>query len=179
MVRALLVGQKTQTRRVVKFIPALGGPDEWCRAAIAQRPAWVHIVGDYRRYCPYGMPGDRLWVRETFAEVPTQSGELGSIYRADDESEWDATIKPGWDFMGKWKPSIFMLRKYCRITLEITNVRVERVACISDSDVKAEGVESWSDYQNLWEKLNGPRGYGWHENPWVWVIEFKRIEASK
>jgi hypothetical protein len=179
MIRALLDGRKTQTRRVVKHIPMLGGPLAWCAAAAAQEPGWVNIVGDYRRFCPYGQPGDRLWVRETFKAFPdgdlfyrADFGDVIPVHADDNSEDWT------------WKPSIFMPRAASRLTLEIVSVRVERVQSISHRDALAEGVSydvSKPDgapvptYQKLWDSINAKRGYGWDKNPWVWVVEFKRI----
>lgn len=130
MVHALLDCTKTQTRRVVKHIPMLGEPISWCSAARAENPGWVHIVGDYRKFCPYGTPGDRLWVKETFS-ANGAFGDNGRVsYRAD--------IADGKEPHGlHWKPSIFCTRKASRITLDVTAVRVERLNDISEADAKA------------------------------------------
>ena len=163
MVRAILDGRKTQTRRVVKpQPPPLGG-----------------FVKN-----PYGQPGDRLWVRETWA--------------LDDKYYYRADGAVG-DRCGKWKPSIHMPRAASRITLEITGVRVERLQEITISDIYAEGAITdewleWRDdvsgvgmpagsrienerdvWEKLWDSING-KTYPWKSNPWVWVIEFKRIK---
>jgi hypothetical protein len=196
MVRAILGGYKTQTRRIVKPQPPCG-----CRyvingagnAALCQsidRPEiWVQPTArsvDHRLPCPYGQPGDRLWVRETFA----YNGER-FIYRADqtDDTMPPLAIQAG----GKWKPSIFCTRAASRITLEVTAVRVERLQSITEADASAEGTpavktkgELQSDktikpltisaltlYRGLWSHINGPGS--WDANPWVWVIEFRRI----
>ena len=138
--------------------------------------------------CPYGKIGDRLWVRETFALrysiLPHRKIEK-YFYRADGEYEGKL----------KWKPSIFMPRSASRINLEITNVRVERLQEITDTDCLNEGMvmfwkknpsgiyqygvgKHWFDYpddafQCLWNSINGKDS--WESNPWVWVIEFKRV----
>ena len=143
MVRAILDGRKTQTRRVVKPKPDDSG-------------LWNNDK------CPYGKPGDRLWVRETFfVDGPRIQ------YRADHHGAPKETI---------WKPSIFMPRSASRILLEITDIRVERLHDISADDEKKEGIYSpihellfWA----LWQKINGPES--WDANPWVWVITFKKI----
>lgn len=191
MVRALLDGSKTQTRRVVK------GSDKWpssvVRATLLESRGTVMGV-DARRCtygpeikCPYGQPGDRLWVRETFVKIIGQTA--GWI-----ETDYFATYKHGdrlGDSMGvkkKWTPSIHMPRDASRITLEIVNVRVERLQSISESDAVAEGwtrrpevsddpdvhtdaARDW--YMDLWESINGPDS--WSVNPWVWVVEFRRL----
>lgn len=181
MVRAILEGRKTQTRRIVKHIPVLGGPIGWCAAAKAQEPGWVHIVGDYRRFCPYGVPGDRLWVRETWGP-----SDGGFCYRASERQ----TVKPD---DGRWHPAIHMFRCASRITLEIEAVRVERLIEITREDCIAEGVEQdftrtwfaddasnglgWVNpegaYRELWESINGHGS--WDANPYVWVIQFRRV----
>jgi len=175
MVRAILNGRKTQTRSVAKEF------DGKQVDAIVQRYP-------NQRGCPYGEVGDRLWVRETWAETE-QSGvhpiDSQYIYRATD-ADW-STLE-GW----KWKPSILMPRDACRIELEITGIRVERLNEISEADAKAEGCTGDCpidhiptylaaplsyEYAQLWESING---YGsWAKNPFVWVIEFKRVEVSK
>lgn len=161
MVRAILDGRKTQTRRVVKR-------DEVTKAGIrgimgGTGPAFI---SKYQK-------GMRLWVRETF------NAKDGIKYRASTQSSWR------W----LWKPSIFMPKKYARIWLEVLDVRVERVQEISTSDCIKEGFllpdkpfgrpdevlpHFW--FEDRWNSLNAKRGYGWDKNPWVWVIEFRRIK---
>lgn len=203
MVRAILDGRKSMTRRVVKEIPMLGTPIAWCAAAKAQEPGWVHIVGDYRRFCPYGIPGDRLWVRETWKlwEDP-KDGHDWVLYRAGGKMSFpniEHLDMPRDPFADKWRPSIFMPRWASRITLEITGVRVERVQDITEGDVREEGItdggclncgehepcgcdnpqpDARDAFIWLWDSINKKRGYGWHVNPWVWVIEFNRVEAD-
>jgi hypothetical protein len=194
MVRALLDGTKTQTRRVVKpegahhlfqfrGTTAAKGADEptgewaWCGS---ERVVNKHI------YCPYGKPGDRLWVREAWTthafldKTPPRELQTISIhYQADGQ------IKTG-----KTRPSIHMPRRLSRIMLEVTGVRVERLQDISVSDALAEGVNVHpdhhgkprtsiyspvQDYRDLWESINGPES--WDANPWVWVVDFKRVEG--
>lgn len=336
MVRAILAGRKTQTRRVVKHIPMLGDPLGWCAAAKAQEPGWVSIVGDYRRFCPYGVPGDQLCVRHAFSlfhfyckpiagyEDIYGAGTDGNIYRIDKKElcplkgtptskgylcvslsrnghikthaihvliceafygqkishgrevrhidgnkdnnfpgnldwgtsvdNWDdrrrlkrgihadhhgakltedqaqeirfsalsqralarrysvsqstihyvktgrtwadpcVTIKrnaPAWE---PWKSPIHMPRWASRLSLRITDVRVERVQDISEADAMAEGVTVHLDavmagvlaedsparmeFWDLWGTIHGKDGVGWSENPWVWVIEFA-VEPGK
>jgi hypothetical protein len=170
MVRAILEGRKTQTRRIFK-----------------PQPAW-HDISATKRYffldSKYGNVGDHLWVRETFQWVD-MGDDSGYVYRATDP-DWETT--EGWT----WKPSIFMPRAASRITLEITNIRYEELIEISENDAIAEGVEQWPDgnykhygktpgkytfarfsYQSLWDQINGEGA--WAQNPFVWVIEFKRV----
>ena len=166
MVRAILEGRKTQTRRIIKEKPPYFLVDEG-------RPIWADKYGDYHdRYSPYGIPGDRLWVRETWAQ------DLhGEIFYAADHLNKPSTVE-------KWKPSIFMPRKISRITLEIVNIRVERVQDITETDALAEGIipseigiTNKTCYQLLWDHINGAGD--WKLNPWVFVIEFKRRKGVK
>lgn len=182
MVKAILEGRKTQTRRVVKHVPALGYPFEWCLSA--ELGVIDRAVGDYTRYCPYGQFRDRLWVRES-----------GNI--ATDKSAWmypDAggklapTAPVGSESWAReWKscPSIHMPRWASRLTLEITSVRIGRAQSISDDAALAEGVkcegllvdhEPRIKFRELWDSINGQRaGCAWADNPWVWVVEFRRV----
>ena len=191
MVRSILAGQKTQTRRPIKR------PFEIHAEGYLARPDG--LGGRLRPYpCPFGKPGDRLWVKETHARHP-QFAEVA--YRADGEAFEDAD---GFTWHPKWTPSIHMPRILSRITLEITNIRVERVQDISEDDAWAEGVEeldvtgvfsavglcdtarrygmSMEDtrciYAHLWDTLYAARGLGWDVNPWVWVVTFKRVEEQ-
>lgn len=168
MVRAILDGRKTQTRRVIK-----------APKGFEVRDAGVEFG------CPYGQPGDRLWVRESFAIGPR---DKDVIFAAD--KKWDVDGKPLPPAGSVWKPSIFMPHWASRIILEITGVRVERVQAISEEDAYAEG-RSLNDecdpvsrpggnwFRKLWDSLNAKRGFGWDVNPWAWVIEFKRIEEGR
>ena len=173
MVRAILDGRKTQTRRVIK-----------------PQPVWVHVrepILQYRRkvglayvLCPYGQPGDRLWCRETWA--PSVAGVTAPPFH------YLADFKPA-EFaeMVRWKPSIYMPRWASRITIEITAVRVERVCQITEQDALAEGVcpsleycdpetpSARMQFKDLWNTINSARGFGWDVNPWVWVVSFKRL----
>ena len=176
MVRALLAGAKTQTRRAVKPQPGAGQTiteyregDGFC---VATDPPSRSVVRDLP--CPYGQPGDQLWVRETAAVGHSYDGKARVCYRSDGDVE----LSPD----RKWTPSIFMSRRHSRISLEITNVRVERLQEISESDARSEGISKnqcpdWhaqTDYRVLWESINGPGS--WDANPWVWAIEFRRVE---
>jgi hypothetical protein len=202
MVRAILAGSKTQTRRVVKPQPDCSlvsrafTPSNRHPRAIAMRN------GRYSIFCPYGAPGDRLWVRETWlalGSAPAPDGTMqdcGYLYRASVDED---------TMFGHWKPSIHMPRAASRITLEITGVRVERLQEISEGDIIAEGCPSefllgtnW--YRPLWESING-KGVrkrlrdgtvqmhnaehaanqpdnSWDANPFVWVVEFRKLERG-
>jgi len=178
MVKAILEGRKTQTRRIV-------------RRTIANR---VTAVGSQRNFhvqdphvvmaCPYGRPGDRLWVRETWApcgEIDNgPHAKRGYTYRAD----WDLEDDLQRDH--QWKPAIFMPREASRITLKITGVRVERLQEITEEDAIAEGafvaptgiikpdgtLTHRNEFVRLWQEINGKRA-PWLSNPWVWVVEFR------
>lgn len=175
MVCAILDGKKTQTRRVMKAVkhPDFGNLYEpSCMAREEQ-----HAI---ERACPYGQPGDRLWVRETWNQF---DGWAGYRYAADYDG-WgigpddDPDHVP--DHEVRWKPSIHMPRAASRITLELTGVRVEPLQAISDADSIAEGAAGhpdgpWHAYRSLWTLINGAES--WAANPWVWVVEFKRLAA--
>lgn len=205
MVRAILDGRKTQTRRILKPAPLppvarwIMSNNQWVPKALNEVVQQQYVsTWPMSLKCPYGIIGDRLWVRETFAPVydscehpelpdcPKEEWITGYAYKA-----------YGVNTVDKWKPSIFMPRAASRITLEITNVRVERLQDISESDAKAEGVIAGCsncgdpvDYDNckcgiqkpeyrdsyiwLWNEINGKDA--WNKNPWVWVIEFRRIK---
>jgi hypothetical protein len=224
MVRAILEGRKTQTRRVIKDFPEYhkgteapqakrGEPprhpssyfDCYCNKprteanprGMSDRWCWwdeYDRMGNGWLKCPFGVPGDRLWVRETWGDGEENNCEPGVYYRATDPA-WD---KEETGF--RWKPSIHMPRWASRISLEVTGVRVERLNDISEADAEAEGASKvlWfcpagkpecrmnlgkdvfdisyiNGFANVWESINGPGS--WAENPWVWVLEFKRIEV--
>lgn len=186
MVRAILEGRKWQTRRVMKPQPTaqlyqIGATNEW--APPDPRDADVpHLACAVR--CPYGAPGDRLWVREAFARLWFKADDgWQTVYRADDNL--DCILEAA---RGNWKPSIHMPRRYSRITLEITSVRVEPIQETSLDDMRAEGIRPsneasllWREtltenFKNLWDQINGERGYPWSTNPWVWVVSFKQVQ---
>lgn len=184
MICSLFEDRKTMTRRAVK-----GMALDWITSGFT--PEFVADPANH--LCPYGIPGDRLWVRETFAPG---IGPNGIVYRATLEKDGYPYEPLAPDEKITWKPSIFMPRWASRITLEITNVRVEWLNDISEEDAKNEGIEQigglWKNYlpegvlgwtaiddprasfRTLWESINGPGS--WDANPWVWVVEFKRIE---
>jgi len=186
MVNALLDGRKTQTRRVVKPQPSGKDGSTVSFGAIGEDTNILREieVNGYSQImeskCPYGKIGDLAYVRETFAEW-----DDGLVYRA---------AHPVLDGVTKWKPSIHMPKWASRITLEITDVRVERLNDISQGAAKSEGVlkeyaDGVANYKNyedtnggwflwpedsfrsLWQSINGKDS--WQENPWVWVLEFK------
>ena len=180
MVRAILDGRKTQTRRVMKPQPE-GGLDFTPFA-----PFGVVNGKGNPLICRHGQPGDRLWVRETWQHLHNegqkadqfeqwQQNSIDCFYLADESSP---NNKP---MSGRWRPSIHMPRWASRITLEITDVRVERLQDISNEDAVAEGIGTPCDmryaaldaFKPLWESINGHDS--WEATPWVWVIEFKRI----
>ncbi|RUI81675.1 hypothetical protein IPC412_18790 [Pseudomonas aeruginosa] len=210
MVRAILEGRKTVTRRVMKpqpdFLGSMVDPNTPFKTLDAGLHA--HIT------CPYGEPGDRLWVRETWTDV-NMCGAPALAYRADEDIR-DLMEEPGFlDDRGafnyddprvkpypfacwyaeldqaRWRPSIHMPRWASRILLEIAAVRVERLQDISEKQALAEGVElegegvCWAgaagtasdspveSFRLLWELINGAGS--WNANPWVWVVEFKRV----
>ena len=179
MVKAILDGRKTQTRRIAKeFV------DNELSTAMTRR--WPQQKG-----CPYGEPGERLWVREAWAPasaaLPLAEGVL---YRADYHTSLEKRYGDQ-----KWKPSIHMKRVDSRINLEITGIRVERLNDISVEDAIAEGIEPvryiWKlygervlgsadatgqprkSYASLWQSINGPGS--WAANPLVWVVEFRKV----
>ncbi|MCL0347981.1 morphogenetic protein [Klebsiella pneumoniae] len=204
MVRAILDGRKTQTRRIMKVQPVLNGNFyEVFGAAWSKGMKSIPAVPGHSlsTRCPFGAVGDRIWVRETFCPVDdTQyGGEKWVDYRA--TPKFEASHPAGWDCAPndaealKWRPSIHMPRWASRILLEITDVRVERLNSISQEDAQAEGLEltgwrpTYSDpdsggevmtpYDNfaeLWSSIYGDES--WQANPWVWVIEFKRVEGG-
>ena len=175
MVRAILRGEKTQTRR-----PVMPQPD---RAPASVSPLQMFDDARWRSWkCPFGEPGDRLWVRETFAlgEPPY----FGVAYRADEGDNPE-------DVDGerqKWTPSIHMPRYLSRITLEITDINVERVQDITADEAIKEGVvdpimgtyglNPITIFRDLWDAIYAKRpGLSW-ENPWIWAITFRRVESS-
>lgn len=191
MVRAILDGRKTQTRRIMAPQPA--DDIERCifpnPEAIGWKSSLRHKHGSTTaHFCHYGKPGDRIWVRETWNKY---GGLL--TYRAD--HDWIDDMRKETVCTAKWVPSIHMPRWASRILLEITDVRVERLNSISQEDAQAEGLEltgwrpTYSDpdsggevmtpYDNFAELWSSIYGEGsWKADPWVWVIEFKRVEGG-
>lgn len=191
MVRALLNGSKTQTRRVVKPAPMMM-TDRRTESWAGQPSALMRLLKQSGKCYPYGQPGDRLWVRETFAH-----GIHAMAAKRDEDGPfvYAATDQPQARLQDKWKPSIFMPRCASRLTLEITRVRVEQLQDISEADAMAEGCTKnhngyfWGGplkagglkqmatatdaYRTLWESINGAGS--WDLNPWCWCVEFRRI----
>ncbi|MBB3220197.1 hypothetical protein FHS02_000984 [Massilia umbonata] len=193
MVRALLAGTKTQTRRVVKphrrddaFVLLDHGGGWWpYRSEDGERPIVDNM--EYALACPYGKRGDRLWVKETWAQPAGLDPEF-TVYRAD----YPACVPAGFNNLPaadeiKWKSSLFMPRAACRILLEVVSVRVERLNDCSEADARAEGTPghgsipghehsatSLEHYRHIWESINGAGS--WDRNPWVWVVEFRRAQ---
>lgn len=214
MVRAILEGRKTQTRRIVK-----GLPDGIRFASALPESGYQYRFTDFKEttvdlHCPYGRPpiplesADRLWVREThflygywrktkghwrFHQITKGAMDNSSVYYPDDPPDEIAATRTtrGWHK----RPAIFMPRWASRITLAITSIRVERLQTLvlSFDDLIAEGME-YDPHESMigpcdaditlslaerfgagWDALNAKRGYSWESNPWVWVVEFKKL----
>lgn len=201
MVRAIIDGRKTQTRRVMAVQPEsnqfglLRISDSTKRSDIGKYHwAESNATGTHQRSalfsCPFGQVGDRLWVRETFAGHYLDDDQIQDIKdgrdKAEDLCEYRADYSDDADCVDGWTPSIHMPRWASRITLEITAVRVERLNDISEEDAKAEGVKAGVcpghehmmhqvAFSELWQSIYGVDS--WNANPWVWVIEFRRVEV--
>ena len=211
MVRAILEGRKTQTRRIVKLndrglaclkrpyaTPLVEG------VGLAWRPFGGSPLvsmppGRVAESCPYGSPGEGLWVRETW-----RCNHLGGTrieYKAGGSclewEDWPEGVLPPYEMPttahrvsraerqlngekipDAWRPSIHMPRWCSRITLEITGVKVERLHDISEADKLAEGATPEIPFGTVWRKINTAPGVRWEDNPWVWTISFKRIEVA-
>ncbi|HHH1854177.1 TPA: morphogenetic protein [Yersinia enterocolitica] len=182
MVNAILSGRKTQTRRIIseKTLHLFGV------AASAGECHPIELCDQrsqsyYLDFCPLGKPGDQLWVRETWARYNIDQTSHDMAYRATTPADWPKE--------GLWRPSIHMPRWASRIDLLITGVRVERLNDISDVDAAAEGcaygkgngeidlaVRPENHFPTLWASIYGAES--WQANPWVWVINFERMEAK-
>lgn len=208
MVRSILSGAKTRTRRVMKPQPELKGgtmlsptrqrvitaywhwKDEWW---------WSDPQPSTIAKCPYGIAGDSLWLRETWSYITKAKNEYYDQMRPDGCPVEMLYRADGYEIPANWSPSIHMPRWASRITLEVTGVRVERVQDISEYDAEQEGIkvshyycdegtdldptpihrcDPVGKFRELWDSLNANRGFGWDANPWVWVVEFKRIDAD-
>lgn len=205
MVQAIIQGNKTQTRRVQGLENVNDNPDRY-RVLEAKNnwsetklKALFEVKGSENRplpqrlsaYCPYGKVGDVLWVRETFCftgsrEYLNSETRMPFMYKADIkdvETAKEVMQDHGW----KFRPSIHMPKAACRLFLEITSIRVERLQDITEEDASEEGVECYYDkngeyvvcsykdsFEILWSSINGSES--WNANPWVWVVEFKRVD---
>lgn len=169
MVKAIVEGRKTMTRRLVKRLDGT----QW-ENSLLESGRWQEAIK-----CPYGVVGDRLWVKETWACLPHGGLIPVPVYRADGDHQVFDTIK-------KWSSPLFMPRWASRLILEITNVRVERLQEITEEDAIKEGIDIQKPYpevggqanvysfSKLWDSLNGKK-HPWSSNPFVWIIEFKRL----
>ncbi|MBA8045662.1 hypothetical protein [Citrobacter freundii] len=202
MVRAILDGRKTQTRRIMKMQPqpSKSRPgDFWFSSKKLE--SMVHVsdlvpgnspISDCHLFfqehcCPFGTVGDRIWVRETWAEAGAGAPDL-KLYRANYPEHVPThyeNVPPADEI--RWTPSIHMPRCASRLTLEITGVRVERLASISDDDAGKEGypdnpepygggMDKWLWFRQLWDSIYQDQSF--KHDPWVWVIEFKRVEGG-
>lgn len=203
MIRAILDGRKTQTRRVVslrEFGPSDTRGYDWHFRD--RRLLWNDVsTAGLLRLCRYGQPGDRLWVREAFAQLSRidGAGSLAVAYRAScRDDSLDLDLLDGSVLavhVDRWAPSVHMPRWASRITLELTSVRVERLQDISEEDARAEGVTADAQQGTLngeaatlypmthrqafiwlWDAINGARA-PWASNPWVWALQFRRIDG--
>lgn len=191
MVRAVLDGRKTQTRRIMKVQP---------HAGVRNSPFVKSGIEDghgKELVCPFGEVGDRLWVRETFRVHSRATDVATLVYKASEQQSWtqqthrvpiEKCNKPA--VVDTWTPSIHMPRWASRITLEITCVRVERLNSMTEKDALAEGCLGGHDtipgyqysatphehFHHVWQSIYGADS--WQANPWVWVIEFKRVEGE-
>jgi hypothetical protein len=171
MVRALLAGRKTQTRRAIDPQPA-------------------RVTGEGKAItCRYGLPGDRLWVRERFAYraqlYDARAAPAGAVvYAADGDGngngDSDDHGAARYNAGRAWRPSRYMPRAASRILLEITGFRAERLTVISRADAIAEGLDASADdpvarFRELWDRLSAGGTFGWDANPWVWVIQFRVV----
>lgn len=222
MVKAVLEDRKTHTRRPIKINPQEErsidiGNGEVLNLPRLEKPERINFneyTGEWEAIwpypgtfgarqiikCPYGKVGSKLWVRETWCEVtgpPLENKRDGICYKASCDKDQLKIHN------GLWKPSIHMPRWASRITLEITDIRVERIRDISTEDCLREGIEKWAfeddfaygingghidngrksghatptgAFLSLWDGIYFKKGYGWDANPWVWVIEFRRIK---
>ncbi|TMJ17844.1 MAG: hypothetical protein E6G94_01230 [Alphaproteobacteria bacterium] len=199
MVRAILEGRKTQTRRIIKPQPYEDakwgtvweprGKKPHSPSYSSRNVSWSPITEafwDYYRNrggTPYGVAGDRLWVRETWFDVRRWERETGLRSGVKENAQYRADFDLPVESRVKWKPSIHMPRWASRITLEITKVRVERLQDISESDARAEGVHGQDlpmngarfNYSLLWDSLYGKGA--WEQNPWIWAVAFQPIAA--
>jgi len=210
MVQAILTGNKTMTRRVIKPQPDFNMDFiGWCNDSTEPKHVGCagfgkeNYVANFRR-CPYGQPGDRLYVKEAIKIIDWTDGIPGIAYVADDEPVWDITRPCRWVWKNKSLPSMYMPKSSARIWLEVVSVRAERLQDITEEDAKSEGIyfemameySGWSPtyndpdgsnaypnyveaFKDLWDSINSSRDYGWDSNPYVWVVGFKRITDER
>lgn len=173
MVKAILDGRKTMTRRIVKNKAF----QQWLDVGMSDE-AMKNPDNNWVDVCPW-QPGDVLWVRETWCKNPVGSG-YPYCYKASEDS-WIYD-----DMEGMWKPSIHMPRKVARLFLRVKNVRVERLQDITEEDAGAEGLQDFygkripyisniTRFSDYWDTINSKSGYGWDVNPYVFVVEFERL----
>ncbi len=191
MVRALLDGRKTQTRRPIKWkqtrFTEIGEREDGSKWPWSEDAEHACV---FWHPCPFGAVGDRIWVREAFRVHSRATDVATLVYKASERNSWTEQTrrvpvavcnKPATP--EKWTPSLHMPRWASRILLEITGVRVERLRSMSQDDARAEGViaasgpmEAGLAFRELWDSIYGEES--WKANPWVWVIEFKRVEGG-
>lgn len=231
MVKAILDGKKTQTRRVIKQadmnigIPKVYRDRVVSADGVEYQPLWATAIhpardsgwiawypgdpgADFTEHqygqgflCPYGAPGDRLWVRETWCEADGDPAHDARIHEDLDEVGYRCTAFRADDWIdcpaddGRWRPAIHMPRYRCRLLLDVLSIRVERLQDISEADAQAEGAELTGDdeaqdgapdapraesyragFASLWDVINAERGHSWASNPYVWVITFRKID---
>ncbi len=187
MLWSIINKQKSMTRRVIGKRDYLGWASTSCERDDDGWPMGTDEYGDWHRLqCPYGTPGDRLWVKHGFwRHAPPSANPANEI--AWDEvtkcSRWPTgqSVRDSKPELGpRWsrKPSIFMPRWASIVLLQVTAVRLERLQAITDKDVVAEGVRNgrMQAFKHLWNTINQKRGYGWSVNPYVWAVSFKVLK---
>jgi hypothetical protein len=202
-IRAILDGRQSQFRRALSFQPNpeftdFAGPEMYAPTEVdseGEEYPGEEVFGIYCKDgqwglpCPFGKPGDRLWVRETFGQMrwdcltSRRPAEVRTVYKAGPHP-FDKDVPHGWQKENRWRPSVQMPRRASRITLEMTDVRVERLHDMTDADAEAEGAEASvlsppyrfrSSFHVLWDSINIKHGFGWDKNPWTRVVAFKRV----
>lgn len=191
-VQAILAGEKTQTRRVVKPQPA---GNDFGKAFGYPPGSYTDNSGDLWP-CPYGAPGDRLWVREAWADLRGMGFGYNVEYKANgltaDGNEDSDVKRIREDYGVRYRSPIFMPRWASRINLLVTAVRVERLQDITEADAIAEGVQApvtgsseWGEpaeavyeFMRLWDAMHAKRGYSWESNPYVWAVTFERVDTD-
>jgi hypothetical protein len=204
MVQAILAGNKTMTRRVIK--PQSRKASGFFVTHRKSDNAFTGVydydenesMSDNPQKCPYGEAGDILWVKETLKRIEWADGIDGIAYTADDEPVWDLTRPCRWVWKNKTLSSRFMPKSIARIWLEVINIRVERLQDISQEDIGGEGLWHYSQkyreeicinrdsiygiqatrrkyFKELWDSINERRGFSWESNPFVWIVEFEVV----